>query len=157
MGRYANALSAAKTDLLTVTALKQVKVYPADYPFTVNDLPVAIVHRMTNREAPVRTRSVGSGSQTWQMGIDILLIEGPLMNDEQMATADGLYEPWVDTIDALLAGDYTLGGTVTTIGQIGQGVTFTPMDTHLQWYKKIYWGIRFQVPVLQDWDRTLAP
>lgn len=158
MGRFADALAVMKTNLQTPAfagaGLKAVYVYPADYPFSITRLPTAVVFRMVNREDPIRTTSVGNEVQQWMMVIDILQQNAPLMNDAQIATADALYEPWLDRMRILLAGDRTLAGTALGIGMAGN-VFVTPINTQLEWYKKTYWGIRFQLPVLQALPSSL--
>lgn len=158
MSRFNDALNAMKTAVQTIDpapqALHRVYVYPDDYPFGLDRLPVCIIHRMTNRSAPVTTRAVGVGSQYWWMAVDFLLREGQLQNDEQVQRVNLLYEPWVEAFDEMLSANWTLGGTVTTVGAFPpNGVFFIPVDAHLGWFKRMWWGIRCQVPILQSWDR----
>lgn len=134
--------------------------YPADYrtmPKPIERLPVVVVHRIGGRKRAFGSKANGLDRHRWLAGIDVLLLPGPLMNDEQIYQADSLLEPWLEAVKDDLFQNIKLNGTVTMIGS-GQpnGDLFEYIDCHLQWVGKVYWGIRFELPILQTAAQTMS-
>lgn len=162
--RIAPALVALKDVLETCEPAgfsrpKAVYAYPADYramPKPFGALPVIVVHRLGGRRRPFGSKAAGLDRHKWLAGIDVLLTPGPLMNDEQVWQADRFFEPWLETVKNVLFQNLTLSGTVDMIGSGSpSGDLFEYIDAHLQWVGATYWGIRFELPILQTIAQTM--
>lgn len=151
-------LTAAPVGLAPLTAAyaypQQIAAIPT--PIEADTLPVGIVHRRTGRRTAVGSKAAGMARHFWTANIDLLLAPGPLMNDEQIREADGLFYPWWLAIQDVLFNNLTLNGTADMIGGGAQGSDlFDYIDTHLQWFQKVYWGIRIEVTVRHSWPQTM--
>jgi hypothetical protein len=126
-------------------------------PIETDTLPVAMVHRRTNRRNPVGAKAAGLARHFWVAYVDLLLAPGPLMNHEQILEADTLFYPWWLAVQSVLFTNLTLNGTADMIGGGAQGSdVFDYIDTHLQWFQKDFWGIRFEVPVRHSWAQDMS-
>lgn len=162
------ALASLRDIVLTVSATGQPALtaayaYPADQatmPETIEAemLPLAIVHRRTNRRTALGSLAAGRARHVWMANIDLLLKPGPLVNEEQIRQADALFEPWLVAMYGVLFQNLTLAGTADGAGwAVTQSTMFDYIDTHLQWFQKVFWGIRFELPVKQTWAQAMTP
>lgn len=152
-------LTAAPTDLPPLSAAY---AYPNQLPsipmpIEADTLPVAMVHRRTARRNAVGAKAAGLARHFWMAYVDLLLLPGPLMNHEQILEADTLFYPWWLAVQGVLFTNLTLSGTADMIGGGAQGSdVFEYIDTHLQWFQKDFWGIRFEVPVRHSWAQSMS-
>jgi hypothetical protein len=149
----------APTGQPTLTAAYSYPAQQLTMPDTIEAemLPVAIIHRRTNRRTPLGSFAAGKGRHRWTANIDLLLLPGPLVSEEQIRAADALFEPWLVAMYGLLFQNLTLAGTADMIGGgVPGGDFFEYIDTHLQWFSKVYWGIRFELPVKQSWAQAMT-
>lgn len=163
--RIQPALDALKLIMLAaapvgVPAASAAYAYPADYasmPKPLNGLPAVVVHRMGARPRAFGAKAAGLDRHNWIAGIDILLLDGPLMNDEQIYQADRLFEPWLEAAKAALFENLTLSGTAAMIGAGSpNGDLFQYIDANIMWVGATYWGIRLELPILQTAAQTMT-
>lgn len=156
----ADLLDGLKNDATPAVALKGVFLYPDEYADLVEALqdegpPVAFlaeVVNVTNRVA--RSAAVGRLDVYWRLEIVILLARGEITSDEQAKEIGPLYREWVIPVLDALAADQTIGGSVTLVGVSNQQEEFAQFA---EWTAGAigmgelgtYWGVRFEVPVLQ--------
>lgn len=137
-----------------------VYAYPYDYedmPKPLEDLPNIVIHRLGGRPRSFGAKAAGRDRHNWSAGIDILLLPGPLMNDQQVYQAESLFEPWLEATKAALFENLTLSGTADMIGDgTPNGDLFQYIDAHLQWVGAVYWGIRIELPIIQTAVQTMT-
>lgn len=162
-----DSLAALRDLIVTVQATGQPPIragyaYPAQQatmPETIDpdDLPLVITHRRTSRRGTVGTLAAGRAKHMWLAHIDLLLAPGPLVNEEQIREADAMFEPWLIAMYGVLFQNLTLTGTADMIGSGVPGGDFLDyIDTHLQWFGKVFWGVRFELMVKQTWAQTMT-
>lgn len=152
MSTETDALNALKTILATIdpdpepTPVK-VWVYPADYKqIKFDHLPVIVLSRIINRPAKWVRQTPQGGRHQWTAEIGLYLGNGPLIDDEQMALAEQRIAPWPAAMAALLFGNQRLNNTVQAVGD---GDFFTYRVGHLHFWKKVYFGIKFEALINQ--------
>lgn len=163
-----DALAATKALLVTLAPAPEpppvaVWVYPNEYEsIEAEPLPVLIVSEVINQPESWHMEARGRGGHHWNMEILAMLALGPLTNDRASAIAEQRVRPWRRAVYNLLSANLTLTGTALTIGQAGGG-RFFPAELfkaqigHIHWWTKVYWGIRFVVPVTQSFTQVMDP
>lgn len=128
---------------------RKVWVYPADWQsISFERLPVVVVSKIINREIPWSRQSHGRGKHIWPAEILVFLADGPITNDEMAARLEGRAEPWPLALSDLLFSNSRLENTVTALG--GDDALFTYQVGHIHFWNKIFFGVRFELPIRQD-------
>lgn len=164
--RIVATLTALKAVMATVvtsipTSPTAVYAFPQDYtampkPIETANLPVVVVHRLGGRRRAFGSKAVGLDRHRWLAGVDVLLLPGPLVNEEQYYQAESLFEPWLEAVKSTLFQNLKMQNTVAMIGDgLPSGELFEYIDANMMWVGRVYWGIRFELPVLHVAAQTM--
>lgn len=156
MAAIANVLAELKTVLSSVDPAPQpaanaVWVYPADHAaidVIGTSPPFLIISQAVNEDTAWRLKARGKGRHRWHAEILLFLKRGQLRQDDQIAAAEQLQEPWVYQIADALSGSMTLNHTAAFIGE-GRipGDLFRYRIGHISWGSEVFWGIRLRLPI----------
>lgn len=153
MSDETTALAALKTILADVDpspepAPLKVWVYPTDWQSVNFDrLPVVIVSKIINREIAWARYTHARARHIWPAEILVFLAGGPITNDETAAQMESKADPWPLALSALLSANSRLNNTVTALGD--DDALFTYQVGHIHFWTKIFFGLRFELPVQQ--------
>jgi hypothetical protein len=148
----AQALAALKVILANIDpdpepAPANIWTYPADHErIRFDTLPVLIASRIINRPAKFTRMTPLGGKHQWPAEILVMLGNGPLLDDRQMALAEVKMSPWPKAMATLLFANQQLTNTVMSIGDAD---LFTYQVGHIHFWNNIFFGVRFEVLVTQ--------
>lgn len=155
-----DALSALKTILAGIDPAPQpdpvaVYHYPADFNTAVKraaidytKLPLLIVTQRVNQRYQWRPASHGTIYHAWGAEVVALLHPGPVTSVAQGAAAEEKHVPWLRAMQLILFQNQGLSGTVTSLGTAEY--LFDYQIGHVEWDGRLFWGIDFLVPVMQE-------
>lgn len=150
------ALAALKTLLGSLDPTPQPKpVLIVNYPVEYRDLnfdrlPVVLLQQFTNQDSIWSQYTYGSTLHTWQIEILAFLMDGPVINDEQVAIAEQLHPTWVTAMASLLDGNITLSVTPEATLSLVGGELFRYRVGHLAWWDKTFFGVRYLLTYEQE-------
>lgn len=155
-----DALSALKTILAGINPAPQpapvaIYHYPADFnteakraAINYKNLPLLIVTQRINQRFQWKPASHGAIYHTWGAEIVVLLHPGPVTSVAQGATAEEKHVPWLRAMQLILFQNQGLNGKALALGS--PEYLFDYQIGHVEWDGKIFWGIDFLVPVVQE-------
>lgn len=164
-----DVLSATKTLLGTMSTMTsttgRVYIYPNDWESIATDLshptdhlPLITIERTVNREDSWVVKAAGRGWDIWEMDIRCYLMEGPLLTDEQRATAASSQWAWPKALADILFANGTLNGTCNIVGLYSSkpAKLFDSVFGHLPWVAgKEFWGMAARVMVQQTHNQVM--
>lgn len=122
--------------------------WPDDYAsLDYSTFPFIIVAQVVNRQFSWQPAAQGVGYHSWLAEIMVFLAPGLLTRMEADSVAEIKHEPWLLAMATVLFNNQGVNGTALNIGAGDQ--LFTYRIGHLGWDKKLFWGIRFEVPIRQ--------
>lgn len=134
-------------------------VYPRQFS-TINltSLPKGIVSMRVGVENDMGVRVAGQEYHTWEAELMFILAEGALKYPNQAsATAEALQFPYPKAVADILYANQGLSNTAQSIGKGKPLSLFTYMIDHVQWEQKVYWAVRFMIPITQRHTVTVNP
>ena len=166
MAETRDALNALASILGATTATGQdamagAWVYPDEYAdVNLSTLPAIVV---TEKAATINqwgAKSSGVGYHRWMAEVLLFLYKGaPVHPSKQAAEAELLQEGWVKAFGGALADNLRLNDTVVKIGAPDGDFPLKYFDysiEYLQWNQQEYWGIYFQIPMMQYVDQAMS-
>jgi len=154
MSSVSDALAGFKAVLAAIDPSPQpvpaaIYEWPDDYDsMSYVTFPFIIVAQIVNEDELWQPASQGVGWHHWQAEILICLTNGPTTRMEAQSEAEVLHEPWLLATAKILFDNQGVNGTVINIGN-ANGLTINRVGNH-GWDNKIFWGVRWVVPVRQE-------
>ncbi len=154
MSSVSDVLAGFKTVLAAIDPSPQdspaaIYEWPDDYDIMdYTTFPFIIIAQVVNEDEVWRPASQGVGWHLWDAEILICLTNGPTTRMEAQRDAEVMHEPWLLATAKILFDNQGVNGTVINIGD-GRGLAIDRVG-NLGWDNKIFWGIRWIVPVRQE-------
>lgn len=167
MAEKKDALEAIRDILLTAVndeaAAQQIQggwVYQHEYEnVSTNDLPVFIVDKVDGVPNQRGVHGQNRSFDRWRAWVILYLYYGePEHPSKEGAQATALEEGWIKAFSEALLDNLTLNDTVVKIGEPdGNDLkVFDYQSDYWQWDAEVYWGIRFEIPIMQWIDEAIS-
>lgn len=157
MSDETDALNALKTILADIDpspepAPANIWVIPGDEDrINIVQFPVMIVKQVTNRPIAYGRYAGNMAKHRWPIEVLLLLAHDPATDFKKWAEAERKRYPWPDAMYVLLSPPgQNLNGKVQSIGfENGDVFIYRVGNLNNKFLIKTYWGIRFEIPVMQ--------
>jgi hypothetical protein len=167
MAERQDALDALRTLLLTAVNAESGAadiqggwVYATEYEqVTAKDLPVFIVGKVDGIDNQRGIHTHGVAYDRWRAWVILYLFYGePEHPSREGAEAEALEEGWVKAFSKVLSDNLTISDTVVKIGEPDGNrlKLFDYQSDYWQWDAEPYWGIRFEIPIMQYIDEATS-
>ena len=128
-------------------------VYAHEYRDVVSKfLPIIIVDKIDGIPNQRGVHGQNRSYDRWRASVILYLYYGDMEHpSSEGAEATGSEEGWVDAISRALLDNLTLNDTVVKIGEPDNKdlKVFDYQSDYWQWDGEPYWGIRFEIPIMQ--------
>jgi hypothetical protein len=112
----------------------------------VANVPCFILIQQTNTDHIWRTHSHGATQPAYAITAYLLL--GSMQTPLPQLHAASVPSIWPRAVNAVLAADITLGGTVDAVGR---GTEFFRYRVGpIKWGETLFWGIKFTIPIEEE-------
>lgn len=140
----------ANIDASPQPALAHRYAWPADNSLDLVTFPFIIWAEALNIQNGFTPGAPGAFWHRWTAEGLLCLANGPLTRQAAQASAEVKHQPWILAVAKILDQNRSVNGTAFDIGTAG-GPLFTYRIANIGWDETHqFWGIRFEVPILQE-------
>jgi len=127
-------------------------IYPQQYnDIDTSTLPIVIISELVNNPNTwMRATHRDLSHDIWAIEAMVFLYPGPLTKDPQAAAAEKLHITWAQAIADTLYNNQNLFNNVFSVGVSGDKKLFDYQVGEINWWNKLWWGVRFVFPITQS-------